>query len=118
MTTLGGITLSDHLILTGLLSSPAVATATTWSIGGVPTYTIQPLSGGRSLVLQGENHYTLEQLEQIRAMSNLGESVSLDHPQFTGDVYITGIDSPEPIFDRADPESDWLYSANINLREK
>ncbi len=117
MISLGAIELSDHLVLAGVLDTAGVATSTVWTLGGRPVIHSQSLTGGRSLALQGENHFTLDQLIRIRELMQAARPVELVHPQFTGMVYITGITSPEPVFERSDPPADWPYSAEITLRE-
>jgi len=117
--TLGGVILSDHLALLGIENSPGVAWSAQRTLGGAQKIEAGPtLTGGRQLALQSDNHLTLTQIESIKELEALGQSVSLVHHRGTFTVFITGIEvEPDTIIaDPDDAEMLW-YSGQINLIE-
>ncbi|MGV0961799.1 MAG: hypothetical protein ACOYB1_18395 [Limnohabitans sp.] len=119
-TSLGTRTLSDHLILQGLESAPAVAYSARRTLGGrMVTQRGPTLASGRELALQSENHLTYADVAALKAIYALGQPVTLTHPRLTATVLITGLDVQadtefvNPSASGADP---W-YSGTINLLE-
>ena len=116
MTTLAGITLSDHLVLSGLENAPPVATSQRRTIMGVSVVQTAPVSGGRALALVGDNLYTLSQLQALNAAAASGLLVVLEHHRGTFDVLITGINM-QPTQEHSNPTSDDWYSGEILMTE-
>jgi hypothetical protein len=119
-TTLGGVTLSDHLILLGIESAPGVAWSARRTLGGRQVVQVGPrLVGGRELILQSENHLTRANLLAVKALEVAGVPVALVHPRGTFSVLITAIDV-EADFDFVNPDATgaapW-YSGTISLIE-
>lgn len=116
MTTLGTLQLSDNLVLDGLENSPAISMSQRRTLTGDLVIQTAPISGGRKLALLSDNHLTLAQVEQIKAMEAAGQPVTLTHHRGTFSVLIVSIEVG-PAFDHADPQpGDW-YSGRINLIE-
>jgi hypothetical protein len=116
-TSLGGITLSDNLILGGIESAPGIAFSAKRTLGGRQIVQVGPsLSGGRVLTLQGENHFTLGQVTAIKALSTSGASGAMVHARGSFTVIVTGVDV-EPTIPYADPVSTDWYSGTITLLE-
>lgn len=119
MTTLGGYTLSDHLLLLGLDEAPAQTISQSRTLGGRLVLTMLPLESGRELSLQSENHITNADLIAIRALYDAGQIVALVHPRLSAEVIITGIDlTPDQDFvnPSATGAAPW-YSGTISLIE-
>ena len=112
--TLGGVTLSDHLVLDGLETAPLIAHSQRRTLTGESVVQSAPMSGGRALSLRSENHLTLEQINQVRALA--GQAVTMVHDRGTFTVLVVGIDV-EAAFDHADPKTDDWYSGTINMIE-
>ena len=89
--TLGGVTLSDDLVLLGLETGGRVASSLRYTLGGVAVVQAVPLSGGRELVLQSENHLSLAEVQAVRDIEALAEPVTLVHHRGTFSVLNTGI---------------------------
>jgi len=116
MTTLGSVTLSDHLILSGLETAPDIVVNQRRTVGGESVVQTAPVSGGRSLTLAGENHYTLQQIQDVKALAAIGSPVTLVHDRGTFTVLISDLDV-EPTIKFANPAAaDW-YSGEIFLIE-
>ena len=117
--TLGGVTLSDHLLLLGIDDAPALSVSARRTLGGSMVIQSRPLVGGRSLALQSEYHLTHAHLTAIKALENAGEVVALVHPRLSCNVLITSIEV-EADFSYVDPGAsgaDPWYSGTINLIE-
>lgn len=112
---LGGLALSDHLMLD--IGPAAAAVNQRRLIGGAPCVQTDPSTGGRVLTLQGEHHFTLAQIESIRAMQAQGLPVDLVHHRGTFRVVITDTSDLAPSFALADPSPDDWYSGTITLIE-
>jgi len=113
--TLGGIALADDLVLTGL-EVAAVVAGQRRTLTGTPVLQVAESPGGRTLILDGENHFTLAQLEAVRTLSAAGQPVTLSHHRGTFAVVITAIEA-EPAINYANPGPlDW-YSGTITLIE-
>jgi len=112
---LGGLTLSDHLILT--IGPAGVAHSQRRLIGGASVVQADGNIGGRSLVLQGEHHWTLGQIEQIRLLQAQALPVDLAHHRGSFTVLIIDTTDLMPSADYADPtDADW-YSGTITMIE-
>ena len=113
--TLGSITLSEDLILDGLDAAP-VRVNQRRTLAGRPITQAAPMPGGRTLTLSGEHHWTYDQAAAIRALSGIGQPVTLSHHRASLQVLIVGIEL-EPSITYANPSgSDWL-SGSITLLE-
>jgi hypothetical protein len=117
--TLGGVTLSDHLVIQGIETAPARAFGGQRLMGGAMHTDVGPaLTGGRVLSLQSEFHLTQTDVDAIKELEAAGNAVSLVHPRGTFTVYITGVDvePDEWLVDPDDADILW-YSGIINLLE-
>lgn len=114
--TLGGVALSDHLVLEGLENGARIATSTRRTLGGGSVTQMIGLTGGRTLTLQAENHISLAEIEQVKGLEAAAQAVTLVHPRGTFSVVITGTDfaTDHPL---ADTPSDELYSGTITMIE-
>ena len=114
--TLGTVTLSDHLTLTGLETSPDVAVNQRRTLTGRSVLQLLPTPGGRTLVLEGTHHWTYAQIAAIKALAALGAPVALIHHRGTFTVVIVAVEV-EPSIEYANPSgSDWL-SGTVTLIE-
>ncbi len=113
---LGPVTLSDHLILSGLESASPIAVSARRTLGGRSVVQSLATPAGRLFTLQGENHFSLQDLQDVQDLAAINQAVSLVHARGTFTVLITAVD-PEPAWSLADPESTSLYSATITLQE-
>lgn len=112
---LGGIALSENLILD---ISPAQAAITQRRlIGGASCVQADGSIGGRTLTLSGEHHWTLGQINQLRALESSAATVTLVHHRGTFRGVISATDDLTPSFAYADPASDDWYSGSITLVE-
>ena len=113
-TQLGPVTLSPHLLLSGLESRAMVAYSVLQTIGGkgyVMGDSVDQATG-QELSLQGTNHFTLDQIRALQALA--GQQVLLTHHRGTFQVLITATPD-EPAVAHADPEgADW-YSGTIDM---
>lgn len=116
MTTLGGVTLSEHLVLSGLEPAPGVVHSQRRTLLGESVVQVAPVQGGRRLSLSGENHFTLAQIQAVKALESAGQAVTLVHDRGTFTVLIVGT-PVEPAVDYADPAADDWYSGEILLIE-
>lgn len=118
--TLGGITLSDHLVLLGIEEAPARAMSSQRTLGGRMVVAVGPsLTDGRSLSLQSENHLTLAQITSIKALEASGQTVTLSHPRGTFSVIVTGTPDVKPDIQLVNPASSttqW-WSGTITMIE-
>ena len=112
--TLGGIALSDHLILTGLDSGPLVTYSITPTLGGnaiIQSDANDP-TGGIKLTLVSDNSLTLAQVQAIRGLR--GQTVELVHYRGTFNVIV--LDTPvTPVINYADPVDDDWFSGEITM---
>lgn len=118
MTVLGGVTLSDHLVLDGLETAPGVVVNQQRTLTGVSVVQVGVLHGGRSLVLRGDKHFSLAQIQAVKAVEVTAQAVTLSHHRGTFNVLITGTPvAPEQI--RSNPEEDpgIMYSGEITMIE-
>ena len=117
--TLGGIALGvaygDELALRGLRAD-TVAIETQRSEGGVLQVLVAPMEGGRSLELEGV--LTIAQVDAVLALSSSGSPVALVHPQFSGQVLITGTDGfPDAGIEYTNPAPTSWLAGSIYLLE-
>lgn len=113
--TLGGITLSDDLVLT--IGPLAPGFSQRRLIGGASVVQADPASGGRPLALAGEHHWTLAQVTALRDLQAAGQALTLVHHRGTFSVLILDTSELAPSIDYANPTAaDW-YSGSISLIE-
>jgi hypothetical protein len=112
---LGGIVLSDHLVLD--IGPSGVAHSQRRLIGGASLLQVDGNSGGRQLTLGGTNHWTLGQVEQIRALEAAALPVLLVHHRGTFSVVITSTADLQPMRAYANPIGSDRYSGTITLIE-
>lgn len=115
---IGGMALSDDLVLDGLETSrpAAVSVRKTLGLKTVVRSLAGETTGGRLLTLSGEYHFTLAELSAIRDLQATGSALSLVHHRGTFTVVILAIEA-EPATVYANPGSDAWYSATITLQE-
>lgn len=109
---LGGVILSDHLVLEGLETGPLVAYSIKTTLGGSAIVQSDDMDAdiGIKLRLQGENHFTLQQIQDVRALR--GQTVELIHPRGTYQVIVLKTPA-EPAINYADPVADDWYGGEI-----
>ena len=113
--TLGGIALSDHLVLT--IGQLPAGISQRRLIGGASVVQADGSSGGRTLTLSGEHHWTLAQVEQLRTLQAAGRAVTLVHHRGTFSVVISDTSELAPFIERANPKSAHWYSGSIAMIE-
>ena len=114
--TLGGITLSDHLVLSGLETAKDIVVNQRRSLTGESIIQSGPVSGGRTLTLSGDKHWTLAQIQAVKALAALGQTVTLVHDRGTFTVLI--VTTPvEPVIEYVDPAATDYYSGDITMIE-
>lgn len=113
MISLGGISLSDNLLLKGLRGEP-VAVDVQRSEGGVAQVLVAQMEGGRVLGLEG--YFTAAQVDALMDMAMLRQPVTLVHPRGTFSVLITG-SSLEDWIEYVEPDPDDFEVGTINLIE-
>jgi len=96
----GGLALSDNLLLRGLRGEP-VAVDVQRSEGGVALVLIGDMESGRPLALEG--YFTAAQVDALMDMARLKQPVTLVHPRGTFSWLITG-SSLEPWIDYVEPD--------------
>ena len=112
---LGGIALSDHLALT--IGQLPAGISQRRLIGGASVVQADGSSGGRSLTISGEHHWTLAQVEQLRTLQAAGQAVTLVHHRGTFQVVIADTSELAPSIEYANPTAaDW-YSGSIAMIE-
>lgn len=112
---LGGITLSDHLALT--IGQLPAGISQRRLIGGASVVQADGSSGGRSLTLSGEHHWTLAQVESLQLLQASGQAVTLVHHRGTFQVVISDTSELSPSIEYANPTAaDW-YSGSISMIE-
>lgn len=115
MTSLGGLLLSDQLILN--ISGSGVGYSQRRLIGGASVVQADSSSGGRIMTLSGENHWTKAQVNQIEAMQAQGQPVTLVHYLGTFIVLIVETSQLQATRNYHDPiDSDW-YTGSITMIE-
>ncbi len=88
--TLGGITLSDNMYLSGLESAPRAAVSQKRTILGTSILTVSPLIGGRRFTIGSDSKgatrgiWCYHTIEAIKELENQGVAVVLD---YRGDIY-------------------------------
>jgi hypothetical protein len=112
---LGGIALSDHLVLD--IAPAEVAYKQTRLIGGASVVQVDGSTGGRTLTLSGANHWTLGQAEQIRALASAGMAVTLIHHRGTFAVLIVDTADLTPMRPYANPLDSDRYTGSITMIE-
>ena len=116
MINLGGVALSDHLILDGLENAPGIVVNQRRTITGKSVVQHAPLLGGRSLSLLSASHLTLQQVQDIKTIENNGVAVTLVHPRGSFSVLVTGTELTQDE-ECVDIESDAWFSGTINMIE-
>lgn len=116
---LGGIALSDDLVLQGIEEAPGIAMSARRTLGGRQIVQVGPsLAGGRVLSLQSENHLTLSQITAIKAIESTGQAVILVHHRGTFSVLITGTEvDPDTLLANPDTATNQWWSGKINMIE-
>lgn len=115
-TTLGGLSLSPDLVLTGLEASPGIIYSQRRTMSGVSVLQTAPVVGGRTLGLNSENHLSLTDIQAIQALAALGQPVTLVHHRGTFNVLIIGL-NVEPVSLIANPDGTLWHSGEITLLE-
>ena len=113
---LGGIALSDELILDGIETATEVVITQRRTLAGVSNLTADPAPGGRQLQLQGDNHWDLAQVDAIRALRALMQPVQLVHHRGTFDVLIGAIDV-DPSISYSNPDDTTWYTGTVTMIE-
>jgi hypothetical protein len=97
--TLGGITISDNMYLSGLETNKQVIVDKQRNIDGVAIVRVKPTPGGRELTLGTQNQggaiqgiWEWSTIEQIKSLELLAQSVILNYRGTNYSVYITGTD--------------------------
>ena len=118
MTTLGALTLSDDLVLSGLETATEVVVTQRRTLGGVSRLQVDAISGGRTLTLSSERHLTLAEIQAIKALAALRQPVALVHHRGSYTVLITGTPvEPDDASLHSNPSAGDLYSGDITLIE-
>lgn len=112
---LGGINLSDELVLT--IGQPEIGVSSRRLIGGANIVQVDGVSGGREMTLEGANHWTYGQAEQIRALQAAAQPITLSHHLGTFQVIITDTADLVPTRKFKNPVSSTLYTGSITLLE-
>jgi hypothetical protein len=116
--TLGALTLSDDLVLSGLETAPDLVVNQKRTLSGRSILQTAPISGGRTLTMSGERHYTLAQVQAVKALAALGQPVTLVHHRGTFQVLITATAlDPDDAGRHSNPTSAEWYSGDITLIE-
>lgn len=112
---LGGITLSDHLVLT--IGQLPAGISQRRLIGGASVVQADGSSGGRTLTLAGEHHWTLAQVEALQVLQASGQAVTLVHHRGAFQVVISDTSELQPSIEYANPTAaDW-YSGSVSMIE-
>lgn len=112
MTMLGGIELSNDLVISGLESAPDIVYNPLRLVTGELFVQTAPVIGGRVLSLKGKNAFTLQQIVAIKVIAAMGQAVPLIHHRGTFNFLITGT-PVEPVIEYADPDPDEWYDGEI-----
>ena len=116
MTSLGGVVLSDHLILDGLENAPGIVVNQRRTITGKSVVQHAPVIGGRAISLLSESHLTLQQVQDIKTIESNGVAVTLVHPRGTFSVIVTGVSVTQDE-ECVDLDIDAWFSGSINMIE-
>ena len=111
---LGGITLSDELVLHGLESAQMIATSVTHTLGGSAVVQYDPMDQetGLTLTLESKLHLSLADIQAVRAL--VGQEVALVHHRGTYQVVV--VNTPdEPAVAFRDPAAEDFYSGEITM---
>lgn len=117
---LGGVSLSDDLVLEGIETARRVTYSSRRTLAGRHVLQVgPPLSGGRTISLQSENHITHAKLLAIKAVEAAGAVVTLVHHRGTFSVLIVSIEmEPDsPLANPADDSTVPWYSGTITMLE-
>jgi hypothetical protein len=115
---LGAISLSDDLVLSGIETAPDIVVSQKRTLAGRSIIQTSPVSGGRTLTLSGERHFTLAQVQSIKAMAAIGQPVTLTHHRGTFQVLVTATAlDPDDSGLHSNPTSAEWYSGDITLIE-
>lgn len=113
--TLGGIVLSDQLVL--IVGQPEIGYSSRRLIGGANVVQVDGCDGGRVLTLEGVNHWTYGQSEQIRALQAAGLELTLVHHIGTFQVIVTDTSELTPTRKFRNPIAETLYTGSITMIE-
>lgn len=113
-TTLHTIDLAPDLLLQGLESRAMLAYSVIHTLGGKAYVQSDgvDLEVGQPVTLQGENQFTLAQLQAVQQLA--GQEVTLIHHRGTFRVLVTAVPE-EPTHGYADPEAEDWYSGAIEM---
>jgi hypothetical protein len=115
---LGAITLSDDLVLNGLETAPDIVVSQKRTLAGRSIIQTAPISGGRTLTLSSERHFTLAQVQAVKSLAALGQPVTLVHHRGTFQVLITATTlDPDDSGLHSNPTSTEWYSGDLTLIE-
>lgn len=112
---LGGLALSDELTLD--IGQPEIGIGRYRLIGGAHVLQLDSSDGGRELTLEGINHWTHGQAEQIRAFQAAALELILVHHLGTFKVVITDTSNLVPTRRYKNPTADTMYTGSITLIE-
>jgi hypothetical protein len=117
-TLLGAVSLSDHLVLSGLETAPDLVVSQKRTLAGRSILQSAPISGGRTITLSGERHYTLADVQAVKALATLGQPVALVHHRGTFQVLITAtaLEADDASLHSNPTSAEW-YSGDITLIE-
>lgn len=113
---LGSVELSDHLVLDGLEPAADLVATSRRLIGGAAVVQTDGNQGGRVLRLVAENHLTLQQIQDVKALAALRQPVTMTHHRGSFVVLITGT-PVDPATTYADPAAEDWYSGEITMIE-
>ena len=113
---LGGITLSNHLHLTGLESGSPVAVSQKRTVAGIAKIRTAPMIKGRQLTLTGKHHFYLSEIKALQAVAANGGEQILIHPRGVFNVVITGF-STDPTINYSDLQDGDRCSCDITMIE-
>jgi len=112
---LGGLALSDNLYLD--IGPTGVSSSQRWLIGGASVVQADGNIGGRTLILEGINCWTMAQVEQIRVMESQGLAVDLIHHRGNFQVFITDTSDLKPTRKYKNPVSTDWYTGTVTMIE-
>lgn len=112
---LGGISLSDELVLEP--APPEIGLSSRRLIGGTNVVQVDGVEGGRKMTLEGKNHWTYGQAEQVRALQAAAQPITLIHHLGTFRVIIADTADLVPTRKFKNPVSSTLYTGSITLLE-
>lgn len=115
-TMLGGIALSDNLIIKGLIGEDETAVSSRRTITGRLLYRVDSRPKGRTLTLIGKNHFRRGQLAALKPVKDQGLPVTLSHRLGTFTVLIVALPEESQI-EFCDPDANIMMSGEIKLLE-